>query len=315
MIVLDKKHANVGTLEGVAMGKARSMTGFGRGEASGVRGSWIVELRAVNHRYLDIGIKLPRRFLGWEDRIKKEISSFHFRGRVDVYVTFNENGADAARLKADLHLAKEYLNCLKEIAGDLSVPGEPDLAMLASYRDVIAPVDEEAGGELLEELWPAFRDAIGAGLEECQKMRQSEGKALIIDLLERLNSFQQKTDGIEQSLPGIMEKREAALKERLDILLAGMDIDPVRLAQEVAILVDKSDVSEEVVRLRSHVEQFQGFLGLDEPVGRRLDFLVQELLREVNTIASKTSNAETAHMTVSMKNDLEKIREQVQNLE
>jgi len=297
------------------MGKPLSMTGFGRGEASGTRGSWIIELRAVNHRYLDIGIKLPKRFMGWEDRIKKEISSYHTRGRVDVYVTFNDEGAEAAILRADIRLAREYLACLKEIAGDLSLPGEPDLAMLASYRDIIIPLDEEAGGELLEELWPAFRAAIAAALEECQKMRQSEGEALQKDLLERLNSFQQKIGAIEQSLPQIIDKRESALKERVDILLSGVDIDPVRMAQEVAILVDKSDVSEEIVRLRSHVEQFQSFLELDEPVGRRLDFLVQEFLREVNTIASKISNAETAHMTVGMKNDLEKIREQVQNLE
>jgi len=297
------------------MGQAISMTGFGRGEASGKRGSWIVELRAVNHRYLDIGIKLPRRFMSWEDRIKKEISSFHIRGRVDVYVTFNDEGAETYRLKADLRLAREYWACLKDIAEDLSIPGEPDLTMLASYRDIIASPDEEAGGELLEELWPALRAAIGAALEECHQMRQSEGEALQKDLLERLYSFQQKIDEIAQSLPQIMEKRETGLQERLDNLLSGVDIDPVRIAQEVAILVDKTDVSEEIVRLRSHVEQFQGFLNLDEPVGRRLDFLVQEFLREVNTIASKISNAETAHLTVGMKNDLEKIREQVQNLE
>ena len=297
------------------MGQAISMTGFGRGEASGKRGSWIVELRAVNHRYLDIGIKLPRRFMSWEDRIKKEISSFHIRGRVDVYVTFNDEGAETSRLKADLRLAREYWACLKDIAEDLSIPGEPDLTMLASYRDIIASPDEEAGGEPLEELWPALRAAIGAALAECHQMRQSEGEALQKDLLERLYSFQQKIDEIAQSLPQIMEKRETGLQERLDNLLSGVDIDPVRIAQEVAILVDKTDVSEEIVRLRSHVEQFQGFLNLDEPVGRRLDFLVQEFLREVNTIASKISNAETAHLTVGMKNDLEKIREQVQNLE
>jgi uncharacterized protein (TIGR00255 family) len=297
------------------MGKPLSMTGFGRGEASGKQGSWIVELRAVNHRYLDTGIKLPRRFMGWEDRIKKEISSYHIRGRVDAYVTFNDEGSEAGRLKVDLRLAREYLTCLEEIARDLAIQGEPDLNMLAAYRDIITPLDEEAGGELLEELWPTCREAIVAALEECYKMRQNEGETLLKDLLERLYSFQQKIDGIRQSLPQIIEKREAALKERLDILLSGVDIDPVRLAQEVAILVDKSDVSEEIVRLCSHVEQFQGFLKLDEPVGRRLDFLVQEFLREVNTIASKVSNAETAHMTVGMKNDLEKIREQVQNLE
>ena len=297
------------------MGKPLSMTGFGRGEASGARGAWIVELRAVNHRYLDIGIKLPRRFMSWEERTKKEISAYHIRGRVDVYVTFNDEGTDTARLKTDLRLAREYRACLREIAVDLAIPGEPDLAMLASFRDIIAPLDEESGGELLEELWPAFREAVIAALEECHKMRRSEGETLKKDLQERLRSFQQKIKAIEKSLPGIIEKRQAALKERLDILLSGVDIDPVRLAQEAAILVDKSDVSEEIVRLRSHVEQFEGFLELDEPVGRRLDFLVQEFLREVNTIASKISNAETAHMTVGMKNDLEKIREQVQNLE
>ena len=297
------------------MGKPLSMTGFGRGEASGKGCSWIVELRAVNHRYLDMSIKAPRRFIGWEERIKKEISSYHTRGRVDVYVNFNDEGIETARLKTDLPLAREYLSCLKEIMAELSIPGEPDLTLLASYRDIISPLDDEAGGEMLEELWPTFREALVGALNECLKMRQSEGDSLRNDLSARLSSLQQKIDLIEQSLPQIIEMRENSLKERLDILLSGVDIDPLRLAQEVAILVDKTDVSEEIVRLRSHVEQFQGFLELDEPVGRRLDFLVQEFLREVNTIASKISNAETAHMTVGIKNDLEKIREQVQNLE
>jgi uncharacterized protein (TIGR00255 family) len=297
------------------MGRPLSMTGFGRGEASSKGCSWIVELRAVNHRYQDISIKAPRRFIGWEERIKKEISFYHTRGRVDVYVNFNDEGIETARLKTDLPLAREYLSCLKEIMAELSIPGEPDLALLASYRDIISPLDDEAGAEMLEELWPAFSEALVGALNECLKMRQSEGDTLREDLSARLSSLKQKIDLIEQSLPQIIKMRENSLKERLDILLSGVDIDPLRLAQEVAILVDKTDVSEEIVRLRSHVEQFEGFLELDEPVGRRLDFLLQEFLREVNTIASKISNAETAHMTVGIKNDLEKIREQVQNLE
>ena len=303
------------TQEGVDIGKPVSMTGFGRGEATGENSSWVVEIRSVNHRYLDISNKLPRRFIGWEDSIKKEIASFHTRGRVDVYVTFKDEGVGEAKLKADLGLAREYLSCLKEISEDLSIAGEPDLTMVASYRDIISPVDDEIGGELLDELWPILKEAIVAALEECRNMRQREGEILQKDLLQRLVNFQQTIDNIEKSLPQIIEKRQNTLKERLDNLLSGVDIDPVRLAQEVAIIVDKSDVSEEIVRLRSHVDQFKGFLELDEPVGRRLDFLVQEFLREVNTIASKISNSETAHLTVGMKNDLEKIREQVQNLE
>jgi len=297
------------------MGKPVSMTGFGRGPASGKKGTWTVELRSVNHRYLDISIKLPRRFIGWDDKIKKEISSVHSRGRVDIFITFNEEGLDDTRLRADIGLAKEYLRCLKEVARELSVTGEPDLTMLASYRDIIIPLDEESGAEKLEEFWPGLQEAIADALQECLKMRRSEGGTLQIDLLERLTVFQQKIDEIENSLPMVIEKRGKALQQRLDNLLSGIDIDPVRLAQEVAILVDKSDVTEELVRLRSHMDQFNGFLSLDEPVGRRLDFLVQEFLREVNTISSKINHAETAHLIVGMKNDLEKIREQVQNLE
>jgi len=297
------------------MGRPVSMTGFGRGEATGEKSSWVVEIRSVNHRYLDISNKLPRRFMAWEDRMKKEVASFYTRGRVDIYVTFKDEGIEEAKLKVDLGLAREYLSCLKEISADLSITGEPDLTMIASYRDIISSVDEEMGGEILEELWPILKAALVAALEECRNMRQREGEALQKDLLQRLGNFQQTIDDIEKSLPQIIEKRQNTLQERLDNLLSGVDIDPGRLAQEVAILVDKSDVSEEIVRLRSHVEQFIGFLELDEPVGRRLDFLVQEFLREVNTIASKISNADTAHLTVGMKNDLEKIREQVQNLE
>ena len=297
------------------MGKPVSMTGFGRGPASGKESSWTVELRSVNHRYLDISIKLPRRFIGWDDKIKKEISSFHNRGRIDIFITFNDEGIEATKLKTDLGLAKEYLRCLKEIARELTIPGEPDLTMLASYRDIISPLDEEGGAEILEEYWPTLQEAIADALKQCLEMRQNEGEILQNDLLERLSIFQQMIDAIEKSLPLIIEKREKALQERLDNLLSGIDIDPVRLAQEVAILVDKTDVSEEIVRLRSHLEQFHGFLNINEPVGRRLDFLVQEFLREVNTIASKINHAETAHLTVGMKNEIEKIREQVQNLE
>ncbi len=297
------------------MGKSVSMTGFGRGTASGEERFWTVELRSVNHRYLDISIKLPRRFIGLDDRIKKEISSFHNRGRVDIFITLNDEGIEAIKLKADLGLAKEYLRCLKEVAQELTITGEPDLTMLASYRDIISPLDEEGGAEILEEYWSDLQEAIVDALKECQEMRQREGAILQNDLLERLTIFQQTIDRIEQSIPLIIEKREKALQERLDNLLSGIDIDPVRLAQEVAILVDKTDVSEEIVRLRSHLEQFHEFLEIDEPVGRRLDFLVQEFLREVNTIASKINHAETAHLTVGMKSELEKIREQVQNLE
>jgi uncharacterized protein YicC (UPF0701 family) len=268
------------------------MTGFGRGTVTADKVNWSVELRSVNHRYLDISIKSPRSFMAWDDRIRKDISSVHSRGRVDVFVTFNDTGIEGTRLRSDVVLAKE-----------------------SAYRDIIAPVDEENDTDELEEFWPDLKSALHDALNECLDMRRREGEVLLDDLTARLSAFEKMIDEIEGSLPLIIEKRKQLLEERLGNLLSSVDIDPLRLAQEVAILVDKSDVSEELVRLRSHMEQFRGFLNLDEPVGRRLDFLVQEFLREVNTISSKINHAETAHLIVSMKNDLEKIREQVQNLE
>ena len=297
------------------MGNPVSMTGFGRGTATVKESSWTVELRSVNHRYLDVSVKMPRKFLGWDERIKKEISAVHSRGRIDIFVNYNDESQESARLKADIGLAKEYLRCLNQVAEELSVNGEPDLAMLAAYRDIVITADDQRDADAFEEFWPALKEAVAESLMECLEMRRSEGEALKTDLSERLTEFQQKVEKVELSLPLIIEKKEKALHERLDNLLNGIDIDPMRLAQEVAILVDKTDVTEEIVRLRSHIEQFHGFLDIDEPVGRRLDFLVQEFLREVNTIASKINYAETAHLTVGMKNDLEKIREQVQNLE
>jgi uncharacterized protein (TIGR00255 family) len=297
------------------MGKPLSMTGFGRGESSGNDRSWTVELRAVNHRYSDIIIKIPRQYSVLEERIKKEVAKYHTRGRVDLYISVIDEATGSNRLKAEVGLAREYFNCLKEIGRELSVAGEPDLSMLATFRDIIVPVDDEVGSELVDQVWPYVLEAVSAALNDCLAMRQNEGEALLQDLLSRMEVFEQTVSEIEKSIPGILEKRQQALKERLDNLLSGVDIDPVRLAQEAAIMADKSDVSEEIVRLRSHISQFHGFLQLGEPVGRRLDFLIQEFLREVNTIASKINNADTAHLIVGLKNELEKIREQVQNVE
>ena len=297
------------------MGKILSMTGFGRGEASGNGRSWTVELRAVNHRYSDIIIKMPRQYSVLEDKIKKEAIKYHTRGRVDIYISVTDQQTDANRLKADIGLARQYYNCLKEIGQELSVAGEPDLSILATFRDIVVPVEDEAVAEIVEQLWLDVKGAVIAALDDCLDMRQNEGEVLLKDLQSRMEVFEQTVNDIENSIPEILEKRQQALKERLDNLLSGVDIDPIRLAQEIAIMADKSDVSEEIVRLRSHISQFHGFLELDEPVGRRLDFLIQEFLREVNTIASKINNADTAHLIVGLKNELEKIREQVQNIE
>lgn len=291
------------------------MTGFGRGESVGGGKRWTLELRSVNHRYLDVNVKLSRYYAILEDRIKKEIAVSQSRGRIDLYVNVEEEEENTLNLKVDLLQAREYYNCLLAIRDELGLKDEPDLALIAANRDLITTSTAEHDPETVEKQWPFLSQALQTALSECQNMRANEGEVLKRDLLDRLNSFEKIVAEISIAVPGLLAMRQAALEERLVNLLQNVDIDPSRLAQEAAILADKVDVTEELVRLGSHIDQFRNFLSMTEPVGRRCDFLLQEFLREVNTVASKINNSSIAHLTVDMKNELEKMREQVQNLE
>ena len=293
------------------MKRPLSMTGYGRGEVTGAK-SWSVDIRSVNHKSLDLSIKIPRKYLGLEERIKKEIGTRYSRGHVDVYVNPGAEAGDGIRLAANLPLARDYYRCLEAIRQDLSLADSPTLAMLQNYTEIIVAHEEE---EDLEAVWPQVSTALTQALTMAQGMREQEGEALKCELDQRLQGFAQTVESIARDIPLIVQRRTEKLKERLAILLQGVDLDPLRLAQEVAIMADKADVTEEVVRLRSHISQFSGFLEADEPVGRRLDFLLQEFLREINTLASKISDAPTAHLTVELKTEVEKLREQIQNIE
>ena len=292
------------------MKRPLSMTGYGRGEVAGAR-SWTVEVRSVNHKFLDLSIKIPRKYLGLEERIKKEISAYYNRGHVDVYVNPGAEAGDNIRLAPNLPLARNYYQCLEAIREDLSLEA-PTLAMIQNYKEIIVAHEEE---EDLEAVWPQVSEALIQALTMAQGMREQEGEALKDELRQRLQEFAKTVETIAQDVPAIVQRRTEKLKERLAVLLQGVDLDPLRLAQEVAMMADKADVTEEVVRLRSHISQFSGFLAADEPVGRRLDFLLQEFLREINTLASKISDAPTAHLTVELKTEVEKLREQIQNIE
>lgn len=292
------------------MKRPLSMTGYGRGEVTGAK-SWTVEVRSVNHKFLDLSIKIPRKYLGLEERIKKEISTHYSRGHVDVYVNPGAEAGDNIRLAANLPLARNYYQCLEAIREDLSLEA-PTLAMIQNYKEIIVAHEEE---EDLEVVWPQVSEALGQALTMAQSMREQEGEALKNELSQRLQEFAKTVETIAQDVPAIVQRRTEKLKERLAVLLQGVDLDPLRLVQEVALMADKADVTEEVVRLRSHISQFSGFLAADEPVGRRLDFLLQEFLREINTLASKISDAPTAHLTVELKTEVEKLREQIQNIE
>jgi len=290
----------------------KSMTGYGRAETESSGRVWTSEVKSVNNRFLDAKVKLPRNYSALEDRIRKKFGSYHQRGRVDCIVNVSGDFSDLVRVDVDLDLARTYRERLGSLAAELGIDEDIDLSMLVSLPDILIREQQQ---EDVESVWPLLEKSIEAALEQCLDMRMREGEALCADLSQRLELFTATLDSIEQSIPMIIADREKALKERLDKLLDTIDIDPARLAQEVAILVDKSDVTEEMVRLRSHIDQFKGLLENAEPVGRKLDFLIQEFLREVNTIASKINDAETAHKAVTLKSELEKMREQVQNIE
>jgi uncharacterized protein (TIGR00255 family) len=288
------------------------MTGFGRGESESGGRTWVAEIRTVNHRFLDQRIILPRSLSPLEDRIRKMISSNHDRGRVEVSIQLVGDSSNGPKLSVNTELARQYYSCLMKLKSEMKIESQVELTDMLTLRDII--LQDEQSPDLDSE-WKMICSALDVAIGECCSMREQEGKALKEDLFERIDSFSYCMEILEEKIPEIVHSRNEDLKKRLDNLLEGVALDSLRLSQEVAILADKSDVSEELVRLRSHVAQFISFLESNEPVGRRLDFLLQEFLREVNTIASKISNAEIAHMAVDMKNEIEKLREQVQNIE
>ncbi len=288
------------------------MTGYGRAEVKRQERIWTIEIRSVNNRFLDTKIKLPRDYGVLEDTIRKMIGEYHQRGRVDLNLSVSGDFSDLVEVRVDNKLGLTYKQALEKLAAELAIEPQIDLRLIASLPDVLTRQQQT---EDIDELWIYLENGVRSALQRCEEMRQQEGGALTRDLVERLHFFTTVLEEIEHHVPELVRLREKLLKERLEKLLGGIDLDPMRLAQEVALLADKTDVTEELVRLKSHIAQFSGLLQISEPVGRKLDFLIQEFLREVNTIASKINDAGIAHKTVALKSELEKMREQVQNIE
>jgi uncharacterized protein (TIGR00255 family) len=288
------------------------MTGFGRGEVASGGRVWMAEVRCVNNRYLDLKIKMPHGYAVLEERVRKKVSGFHQRGRVDLLLAVNGDFSDLVKMHVNLELVRGYKLAMTQIAQELGVEAATDLAFVASRPEVLV---QEQQNEDIEAVWPLLEQALDQALVDCEAMRQQEGAALVRDLSARLQVFTQTIEKIEAGIPELLKQREQVLGERLQKLLGNVQLDEQRLCQEVAILADKTDVTEEIVRLHSHIGQFQSFLTEKEAVGRKLDFLLQEFLREVNTIASKINDAAIAYLTVELKSELEKMREQIQNIE
>lgn len=290
----------------------RSMTTFARVEYAGDGWSSALELRSVNGRFCDIHIRLP----GWmnpiEDRIKKLAQERMIRGRIDLNIQHEDSEATRSVFKPDLELGRSYLDAVKSLADGLGLEGTLDLpTLLCSLGDVIT-VQEQ--GPDTEKAWERIKGQLEELLDKAIVMSATEGIALEKDLESRLSLVEQWIEDISRRKEEHLKKAQQALKDRIQSILRDLPADEGRLAQEMAVLADKLDITEEIVRVRSHIEQFRKFFAKEGSIGRKMDFLLQELFREVNTMASKSSDSLISYLVVEIKGELEKMREQVQNV-
>ena len=290
----------------------KSMTAFGRGLSPAAEGSFTVEIRTVNSRFLDVHLRLPPALAGLEERVKKYLAERLTRGRVSLSVSALGAALPQPRLVLNAPLVAEYQRVLNELKAELGSDQTVGLEPFLNNRDLIQ-VEETAPD--LDQVWSLLEPALDSALAEVVAMRAAEGENIARDLLERMEKLGELFKQVAARQPMIVEAFRQRLNERIAELLDNSQVDPQRVAVEVAIIADKCDISEEAVRATSHLDQFRGFLAADEPVGRKLDFLLQELNREANTMGSKSPDADSGALVVELKAELERIREQVQNLE
>lgn len=291
----------------------KSMTGFGRSDYQLENIYFNVELKSVNNRYVDISIKLPRRFTYLEENIRSLVKSYVERGRIELYITYQNIGDSDVKITADMPLAREYLNSLLQIEENLKVKNNITTSLIATFPDVIK-IEKREDDE--EEIWNCLKEALNGALAKLVLMRKEEGARLKEDIGKRLSKINTFLQQIKERTPVIVEEYKQKLADRIKELLdEQVDLDEGRLALEVALFADKSNITEEIVRLGSHIDQLNKTLEEDEAVGRKLDFLIQEMNREINTIGSKANDLIVANLVINVKSELEKIREQVQNIE
>ena len=290
----------------------KSMTGFGRAEGNTSLGKVVVESRSVNHRYCDINIKLPKRLSLFENRIKEIIRSQVSRGRIDITFRLDNLGEEKTQLSVDFELAQQYYRVLQDLKEKLQLKDEVTLNLLAGAKDLIT-VKEESGD--IEPYWQEILLILNQSFKDMDDMKRLEGESLTKDLQPRLKHIAQQLQMIKQQFPPRLKATLTRLHERLRSLLEGIEIDPSRFQQEIAFLTERADITEEIVRAESHLSQFSTLLEGNEPVGRKMDFLLQEIHREANTVSAKANDAEISQRVVEIKSELEKVREQEQNIE
>lgn len=290
----------------------KSMTGYGGAKGSAEGLSLSIELKSVNNRYLDVSVKLPRSFLFAEELIKAAVGRHISRGKVDVFVSVDSSASDDMVVRVNEPLLRGYMDALGAVAEKYGLENDMTLMSVCRLPEVLSTDRRELDNSALAEGLSAILEQ---ALEEYDAMRLREGEKLRDDVLSRLDEISRLTGIVEEASPVTVAEYRARLEQKLREVLGSANIDESRILTEAAIFADKVAVDEETVRLRSHVSQLRGLAEGDSPAGRKMDFLIQELNREANTIGSKCQNADIAHVVVGLKAEIEKIREQIQNVE
>jgi uncharacterized protein (TIGR00255 family) len=290
----------------------KSMTGYGRVEALCGGRNIVVEAKSVNHRFLEIALRTPALLYPLEMEYKKKIGERFKRGRIDISIRLEGEGADTSRVNLNMEVARGYFDVLTRLKNEFDIQEPIHLKTLIGFRDIFTPPAEtQLDADFLDQVEKTLQEA----LSMLVNMRQDEGIALFSDMQMRLQSIQKTTETIRLRAPQVVMEYQKRLSDRIKELTAGFEMDPARLAQEVAIMADRCDITEEIVRMQSHISQFEALLQSDEAEGRKIDFLLQEMNREINTIGSKGNDAEIARQVIDAKSELGKLREQAQNIE
>ena len=290
----------------------KSMTGFGRCELTTEEYKISVEMKAVNHRYLDLSIKMPKKFNYFESGIRTLLKKYIQRGKVDLFITYEDYTEGRMALKYNSSLAAEYMGHFRQMAEEFQIPCDVTVTSLARFPEVFA-MEQEPDDE--EQMWKILEEAVSGAAEKFVETRLREGEHLKNDLLGKLDYMIGLVDRIEERSPKIVEEYRAKLTEKVKELLENASIDEGRIAAEVTIFADKICTDEETVRLRSHIEATKAELTAGGSVGRKLDFIAQEMNREANTILSKANDLATSNIAIDLKTEIEKVREQIQNIQ
>jgi uncharacterized protein (TIGR00255 family) len=290
----------------------KSMTGYGRAETVCQDKSIIVEARSVNHRFLEIFLRTPSALSPLEMEYKKKITERFKRGRIEVFIRLEGEGSDVSKVNLNLEIARDYFDILSRLKQEFNLQAPISLKTLTSFRDIFTPPSEtQMSPDFLNQVEKTFLESLAMLIT----MRQDEGLAMFQDMQMRLEAITEILENIKLRAPQVILEYQKRLSEKIKELTAGYALDDARLAQEVAIMAEKSDITEEIVRMNSHIGQFETLLQSDGSEGRKIDFLLQEMNREINTIGSKVGDVEITRQVIEVKSELSKLREQAQNIE